>query len=317
MINKDYLFEKKYKNIDDLQINTECIYFYYHSSETRSYYIVKNFKDRYKNVSFIELEAFENEKDIIIDIGTNIKYDLRNSNSMYDLINFYQSPNIYIDTTGMNNRIVASLLNNSILLSRKKMVEINVIYVEPYIYKTEQFKLEGVHNNLSEKIDGIDPLPGFASIIPYTDEMIFVALLGFEGGRFSYLLEQIQPQKGSIIPIIGVPGFRIEYPFITLLGNKVPLEETKAWDSIEYIAANSIVDVYLSLNKILQRTSHNSRIVVAPIGTKPHAIAAILFAIKNQKHVEVVYDNPKRKINRTDGEGQIIVCNISSLLREI
>jgi len=316
MINKDYLYEKKYKDINAFKIETESAYFYFRSAETRSHHIVNNIKNKYLNTKFIELETIENERDIIIDKKTNNNYNLRNSKSIFELINYYQTSIIYIDTTGMNNRIVASLLNNSALLSKERQIEINIVYVEPYVYKTELFKLEGVSNDLSEKIDGIEPLPGFASIIPYTDEMLFVALLGFEGGRFSYLLEQIQPQKDNIIPIVGVPGFRIEYPFITLLGNKMPLDETRAWERIKYIAANSIVDVYFFLQKLLPQISQNSKIVLAPIGTKPHAIAAILFAIKNPRQVEIVYDNPKRKINRTDGEGQIIVCNISSLLRE-
>jgi len=316
MINKDYLYEKKYNDINTFKIETESTYFFYRSNETRSHYIVNNIKNKYINTKFIELKIIENEKDIIIDKETNKKYNLRNSNNIFELINNYQSSTIYIDTTGMNNRIVASLLNNSFLLSKNRQIEINIVYVEPYIYNTELFKLEGVSNDLSEKIDGIEPLPGFASIIPYTDEMLFVALLGFEGGRFSYLLEQIQPQKDNIIPIVGVPGFRIEYPFITLLGNKMPLDETRAWERIKYIAANSVVDVYFFLKKLLLKSPENNRIVLAPIGTKPHAIAAILFAIKNPRQVEIVYDNPKRKINRTDGEGQIIVCNISSLLRE-
>ena len=39
-------------------------------------------------------------------------------------------------------------------------------------------------------------------------------------------------------------------------------------------------------------TNPDKLIKIAPIGTKPHCIAAILFAIKYYKNVEVVYDNP-------------------------
>jgi hypothetical protein len=314
MINKDYLYEKKYKSIDELLINPNCTYFYSRSSESRSYAIVDKFNSLYINASFIEIEAID--RDIIIDKNTNEKYDLRSSNSMMNFINTYWSSCIYIDTSGMNNRTVASLLRNAILLSNMKPFEINILYVEPYKYKIEQFKLEGVSNDLAEKFDGIEPLPGFISIVPNTDDFILVAFLGFEGGRFTYLIEQIQPQKDNIIAVVGVPGFRIEYPFIALWGNRISLEETKSWENIKYVAANSLVDAFLLLKNILAKSHKSAKIVLAPIGTKPHAIGAILFAIKFPNRVEIVYDNPKRKINRTDGTGQIVICNVNSLLRD-
>ena len=56
--------------------------------------------------------------------------------------------------------------------------------------------------------------------------------------------------------------------------------------------------------------------IVAPIGTKPHAIGAILYAIKNPTKVELLYDNPKRSVQRTEGIGKILVCDISKLYSE-
>jgi hypothetical protein len=42
----------------------------------------------------------------------------------------------------------------------------------------------------------------------------------------------------------------------------------------------------------------------------------MLFALQFPNQVEIVYDNPKRKINRTDGIGKIVICDISLLIRE-
>lgn len=54
--------------------------------------------------------------------------------------------------------------------------------------------------------------------------------------------------------------------------------------------------------------------MLAPIGTKPHAIGAIIFLI-NKKEVGVniglTYDFPKKKENRTDGIGNIYEYLIS------
>ncbi len=158
---------------------------------------------------------------------------------------------------------------------------------------------------------------GFATITPEDiDEIQFIALLGFEGGRFTHLLENIEPPTDNIIPIIGVPGFRIEYPFVAYWGNRKPLRDSETWRKIKFAAANSIVDVYVLISKIIQNDP-KSRIKVAPIGTKPHAIGAILLAIKHPNQIELVYDNPKRNKKRTDGVGQIVECFVSKLLDEI
>jgi hypothetical protein len=316
MINRDYQYTKKHTNVNDFFLPDGSVYIYGVSPEERSYAIVDFLKKKFVNTRFLRIFLIDNEKDVIMTNDTDINYSLRNSNDMESLFATCGSSTIYIDASGLDNRVSASLLKHVVLFNQKKKLEINVIYVEPYSYKIEQFKSEGVFNDLSEKIDEIEPLPGFANIIPDTDDMKFVALLGFEGGRFTYLLERIQPPRDSIIPVIGVPGFRFEYPFVALWGNRVPLEETKSWDNIHYIASNSLVDMFFLLEKIISQTSGSTKITLAPIGTKPHAIGAILFAIKYPRRVEIVYDNPIRKIIRTDGIGPIVVSNISALLSE-
>jgi hypothetical protein len=315
MISNDYLYTRKYSNVNDISLEPNSVFIFCHSSEDRSHYLFNYFSKKNPNISFIEVKMLEDEDDVIIDVKENKKYYLRNTRSIHSLFENYNVTVVYIDTTGLNNRISASLLKNAVTLSEKQKLEINIIYVEPSTYLIHEFRSESVYNDLSEERDGIDPLPGFANFLP-NDDIKFIALLGFEGGRFSYLKECVQPPDDSIIPIIGVPGFRIEYPFVTLWGNRFPLEDTKSWGNIIYVTANSIPDVYFLLKKILNQPPKNYKMVLAPIGTKPHVIAAILFAIKYSKRVEIVYDNPKRRINRTDGIGQIVVCNVNSILSE-
>jgi hypothetical protein len=314
MISNDYLFTTKYSNVNDFSPISNSIFIFARSSEDRSSHIVNSLSIKYHNVEFIEIKMLEDEKDVIIDVKTKKKYYLRNSKSIQSLFKDHNATVVYIDVTGLNNRISAAILKNAVHLSEKQTLEIKVIYVEPYVYQIQKFKAEGVFNDLSEEIDGIDPLPGFATVIPNNDDIKFIVLLGFEGGRFSYLKECVQPSDDNITPIVGVPGFRIEYPFVALWGNRLPLEDTRSWSNIRYVSANSIPDTYFLLKKILDQPPKNYKMVLAPIGTKPHVIAAVLFAIQFPKQVEIVYDNPKRKINRTDGTGLIVVCDITSLL---
>lgn len=315
MVNSDYLYTSVFSKIGDFSPVAGSSYLYGYSPEARSHSVDELIEKHSSTVKFIKIE--EGERDFIVDIGAGETYNLRSSDSVKKFLKTHEAETLYIDVTGLSNRICASLLNNSIKAIKTSSIKyIKIIYAEPSSYDIKQFKTEGVFNDLSEKIDGIEPLPGFATIFPEDiDEIHLVALLGFEGGRFTHLLENIQPPKDNIIPIIGVPGFRIEYPFVAYWGNRSPLEEYDTWRNIKYAAANSLVDIYMLLSKILEKNP-NGKIKLAPIGTKPHAIGAVLFAIKHPQNVELVYDNPKRKKKRTDGVGQVVECFVSKLIED-
>ena len=313
MINCDYQYTTTYSDIDTINLLSNSTYIYGYSTEGRSH-VVDSLIEKYKDkVSFIQLEWKDEEKDIIENKFTNQEYSLRSKENIKTLLNSYPSDTLYIDVSGLNNRISAALLNN--ILSGDLNTNVLVLYAEPESYKIKKFSSESVYIDLSEKINGIEPLPGFANIIPDDIDYKFIALLGFEGGRFTHLVNNVQPAEDNIIPVIGVPGYRMEYPFVAYWGNRNGLITTGAWANIKYAAANSLVDIYLLLNKI-HKKNPKCKIKLAPIGTKPHAIGAILFAIKHPKEVEIVYDNPKRKVERTSGVGLVVVCEVSKLIKE-
>ena len=252
MIKENYLYSNIYQHIDEFALVEDSVYIYGHSTEGRSYLDNDLILKFGKNVKFIELKDIGN--DIIYDNSSDSEFYLRSTESMLSFLEQFKGALIYIDSSGLSNRICASLLNNSFnLFESLNLKDIKVIYAEPETYKVIQFSTEGIYNDLSESIKGIDPLPGFANIIPYeNEETNFVALLGFEGGRFKYILEAIEPTIETIYPVIGVPGFRAEYPFVAYWGNRRPLDNTDVWSNVKYATANSISDVYLLLHKEVQ-----------------------------------------------------------------
>lgn len=317
MINTDYKYTNIFTKADSFAIIPVSKYIYGYSPESRSH-IVDTLKDKNNDTEFVQIESISDEHDyIIINSDSENKINLRDSVSIKNLFLSNERHLVYIDVSGLNNRISAALLINIFRLINDDgyNFDVRIIYMEPQYYKIKQFSNEGIFNDLSEKIKGIEPLPGFANIIPDDLDFKFIALLGFEGGRFSYLIDNVQPAYDNIIPVIGVPGYRIEYPFVAYWGNRRPLKQTKSYENIKYAAANSLVDVFLLLTRIYKKSS-KSKIKLAPIGTKPHAIGAMLFAIKYPNDVEIVYDNPIRKSNRTDGVGQLIECKVTQLFRE-
>jgi len=262
-----------------------------------------------QDVKFIRISA-ETPSDFTAEINNaGFMYSLRSKDKLQKFFADIDRDTCYLDITGLPHHVWAPLVRTGLAL-KKNLIG---IYVEPLDYKHSPTPTEGEIFDLSESIRGISPIPGFVSLADSEDEdTCFVPLLGFEGTRFSYLLEQVQPPGGKIVPIIGVPGFRAEYPFYTYQGNKLALLETKAWRNVKYAPANCPFSLFYTLQEIAQEHPGDS-LKIAPIGTKPHALGAVLYAISSPSPVELVYDHPIRKSKRTTGTAQLLVYYLSTL----
>jgi hypothetical protein len=165
--------------------------------------------------------------------------------------------------------------------------------------------------DLSILTEGIRPINGFINFGPGdSGDFCFVPMLGFEQARFSYMMENVQPDGRRVYPIIGLPGFRIEYPFNAYLSNQDMLLESQAWRNVRFATANCPFSAFYVLRDI-QAAHAGGYLKVAPIGTKPHGLGAVLYSILNRKSVEIVYDHPLRQANRTSGSGSRLLYRIS------
>lgn len=243
--------------------------------------------------------------------GVDTNFPLRAGRTLQEFWRNFQRPRVYLDITGLQHHVWAPLLRAAIGAG----VETTVVYVEPSNYTFSPAPTEGEIFDLSEQITGIGPLPGFVSLKELPDDnQCFVPLLGFEGIRLAYVLEHVQPPGDRIVPIIGLPGFRAEYAFHAYHGNKNPLLETKCWKNARFAAANCPFSVYWLLEELIGRYAF---VKVAPIGTKPHALGAVLYAIGHPGEVELVYDHPIRKRERTHGVQRLLAYHVSEFIRMV
>lgn len=316
MISKDYLHTRVYQSPDALNMHDGSLYIYGRSNEDRANAIIDNYKMRANNIVFIQLTIDDDDFDTIYDIDGK-SYNLRNKEDIAKLISseLLISNVIYLDITVLPERIIAAIMHYAHLNN----IDIVTIYVEPCQYKIREFQKAGVYHDLSTEINGIAPLPGFVSINSDDNNEIpskMVVFIGFEGGRFTHIYEQFDISGDNILPIVGTPGYRIEYPFVSLWGNRQTINSSGAWRNIKYCVANSIVDAYYTLKEI-ENTNPNTMLKIVPIGTKPHTIATLAFALNHAENVEIVYDNPKKIQQRSDGIGAIIETNLKSLIAGI
>jgi hypothetical protein len=279
------------------------VYIYGRSNEERS-----NFADelipRALGTSFVRIlnqTAMSFEADA--GDGRGVKtFMLKGRESLTSFFRSIQKQPCHLDITGLAHHVWAPLLRAALF----ERIDLTAVYVEPEDYRPNPHAGESDIFDLSSRISGISPIPGFASLSePTEDGVCFVPLLGFEGARLSYLIEQVQPPGGKIVPIVGVPGFRMEYPFHTYQGNRTAFLETRGWHNIRYAKANCPFTLVSVLQDIATDYA-SDYLKIAPIGTKPHALGAVLFVLSTDRQAELVYDHPIRKPERTTGSGRVL-----------
>lgn len=126
------------------------------------------------------------------------------------------------------------------------------------------------------------------------------------------VLNHVQVPRERVIPVVGVPGFQPEFIYYAYQGNRLPLDETRSWMSVQYAAANCPFSAFYALEAIAQQYE-DAFLRVAPIGTKPHSVGAVLFALAHPERVELIYDHPIRREGRTSGAARLLVYHIHGL----
>lgn len=208
-----------------------------------------------------------------------------------------------IDISGMSHPVWASVVRAAYLAK----VRTRVLYAEPDSYRLHSSPASATQFDLSVTFEGVSPLPGFANLTgPAKDQpCVFVAALGFEGNRPECLVLQIEPTP-KVVPIVGVPGFQMEFPAFTVACNRGFLEDYGAHSEIRYARASCPFEAMEQLREI-GKDNPGAYLYLAPIGTKPHALGVVLFALRNPDSTEILFDHPVRKAGRTKGVGVIHV----------
>ena len=310
------LLTRLFNGWDSFELEPGSTYIHGTSVEERSIHPAA-WEESANDVTFVRFSSLENTPSrdfsrctVEMD-GVARTLHLRGGDQLRAFFLTIKSKIVYLDITGLPHHVWAPLLRAVVATPK----QVSAVYVEPRSYTFSPTPTEAEIFDLSEAIHGIFPLPGFGVLSEPEDEelVLFMPFLGFEGHRLAYVLEQVQPPGRNIFPIIGVPGFMPEFPFHTYLGNRNILAHSNLHTQIRHIMANSAFDAFYLLQEIA--TDHPQHILkIAPIGTKPHALGAVLFTLWTERSVEIVYDHPIRKPNRTIGSANILVYKIDHLL---
>lgn len=261
-------------------------------------------------LEFIEIFESEHLSSFRVGSSSGAEITLRRRSALEGFLDQFEGRQLLIDYTGLSHHVWMPLLK----VGLESGFDLKLIYSEPAAYQFVPNPRLSDFFDLSEKIRGISPIPTFSKLSdPRSKAPVLIPLLGFEGTRFKHVIETLQPEGQDIFPIVGIPGFQLDFPFHSYRGNADALSFNRAWENVRFSDAACPFTLYGTLSEIKHARSANF-LQISPIGTKPHALGAAIFAILNPE-TELVYDHPVRKKQRSAGAGRCHIYNVSEFVR--
>lgn len=182
----------------------------------------------------------------------------------------------------------------------ENVTELRLVYVEPIEYRRRIVGKLCDHRDFDLSDNRrYRSIPMFQTDLNQTVPGTAVFFLGFEGARLGQAIEQeevLQYWKKHMV--IGVPAFEPGWEIDTMANNIQYLCEK---DQAQFVAASSVAGAYHLLCNLRHQDKEHKSILVAPLGTKPHAIGAILFLIEydSMEQAILLYDHPARSFGRS------------------
>lgn len=218
---------------------------------------------------------------------------------------------VLIDITGMKHPAFFYLFK--LLLEEQQPGYLFAGYAEPERYVSHGSTEIEERFQLFEGYLGVRALPGFTRMPDAAKSRLLVTFLGFEGTRLQAVYDDQQPSKNNTVAVVGFPAFRPGWQTLTIAANEPALQSTRSYLFLRSATAFSPFDAYRILCD-LQSDRPEQNLVVAPIGTRPHALGAALYAIKNNS-AYLLYDFPIEVVeHRTERVGKCHIYHLTSFL---
>ena len=164
------LFTEIVREARDFRPESGTSYIYGRSVEPRSSHVT-DWASEAHNIHLVEIE---DGSDNSFRLG-NAAFNLRGTERLKRFWSDHDSATAYLDITGLPHHVWAPLLRAGLDV----LHSLRVVYAEPKEYRFHSSPTPGEIFDLSARISGIAPLPGFASLTDEHDETssVFVPTL--------------------------------------------------------------------------------------------------------------------------------------------
>src|SRR5437588_2175566 len=228
---------------------------------------------KYKNYAISNLQEIEcgikNPSSSLGEFGGNV---------------FDESQKIGIDISCFTKPYFYYLIK--LLRERFGISKLTIFYTEPKSYKFPRGLFNRFHTSTGPL--SIIELPGFSGLEIRDSRRKLIILLGFDGDLSKEINEDVSPNETVVVN--GFPSYMTKFKDISLIANEKLVGDDKI--QVQYARANNPFEVYNLLEAIKAKDRGAKFINVAPLGTKPMALGACLFALHNPD-VRVVYPLPE------------------------
>jgi hypothetical protein len=181
----------------------------------------------------------------------------------------------------------------------------DIVYVEPNDYQRHPRHplLSRRDFELSSEVPGYRAIPGSGLLLGDRKPVRSVFFLGYEEARLRRAFEELQMLSPATTSItLGVPAFKAGWEMDAMANNISVIREQNILGGVHFCGAENPYAVFELLSEVYQGLGPDERLVLAPIGTKPHGIGVALFAAVHDD-VGIIYDHPKRIRKRSSNVG--------------
>jgi hypothetical protein len=211
--------------------------------------------------------------------------------------------NILIDLCSLDHVLIMFL--TKLLITQVVPKTLFATYIRPDYYCNQS---ENVGFSLCDQVLGVKSVPGF--IRRENENQILCSFIGFEGIRLKNVLESVHNIR-KLIPIVAFPSGDPQWYNVTMWNSMDILQSETPDFAIQKCFSESVFEAVNLLQSCIQQ---DERVVLAPLGTRPHSLACAIFAC-NHSNARIIYDYVIERENRTKGIAHIMVYHLSSFLR--
>lgn len=256
--------------------------------ESRTRVILLHFNERVRDKTS-EDSLFDYKKFGITDLQEVFCEIKQPSSSLPELEkNAFSATNIGIDISCFTKPYFYFLIK--LLRERFGLSKVTAYYTEPKSYNFPKGIFTAFHTSVGPL--SIIEIPGYSGQEPRDAVRKLIILLGFDGDLSREINEDVSP--GETIVVNGFPSYSPKFKDISLIANEKLVSDENI--RVEYARANHPFEVYNLLEAIKSDAvskKEETFINIAPLGTKPMALGACLFALHNPE-VRVVYPLPEK-----------------------
>jgi hypothetical protein len=187
------------------------------------------------------------------------------------------------------------------VLCRLGVERVTMLYVEPNQYRRPR-RSQLLHKRqfeLSSLQPGYRGIPGATFMLDDNRPQEVLFFLGYEDHRLDRAIQDFPITRWSVV--FGVPAYQAGWEMDAFANNINVLRQQSNSPQVHFCGAENPLAAYdLLVETHRLCVNAQSGLFVAPIGTKPHGIAAALFVAEHEG-VGLLYDHPRRTPQRTAG----------------